>query len=163
MVGPVDVKQKWFNWMPRWLGYLKIDLWPWIFKVKLYLWNGTSNVKYGICYVKSGICYISAKNALFATKKTQHICWNLGLKWDHQVWLWPWPWPWLLKVKYGICYISAKNGPIDTNRKTNISIELWASNVTIRFDHGHDIDLEFSGSNMEFAISQPKKVRLPQN
>ena len=35
--------------------------------------------------------------------------------------------------------------------------------MTIRFDLGHDLDLEFSRSNMEFAISQPKMVRLPRN
>ena len=74
-----------------------------------------------------------------------------------------WPWPWIFKVKYGICYISARNGPIATKRKANISIELWASNVTIRFDLGLDLNLEFSRSNLEFAISQPKMVRLPRN
>ena len=52
--------------------------------------------------------------------------------------------------------ISAKNGTIDTKRKTNISIELYASNVTTGFDLGHDLDLEFSRSNMEFAVSLPK-------
>ena len=35
--------------------------------------------------------------------------------------------------------------------------------MTIGFDLGHDLDLEFSRSNMEFAISQPKMVRLPRN
>ena len=30
-------------------------------------------------------------------------------------------------------------------------------------DFRRDLDLDFSRSNMEFAISQPKKVRLPQN
>ena len=34
--------------------------------------------------------------------------------------------------------------------------------MTIGFDLGHDLDLEFSRSNMEFAISQPKMVRLPR-
>ena len=38
-----------------------------------------------------------------------------------------------------------------------------ASNVTIGFDLGHDLNLEFSRSNMEFAISQLKIVRLPRN
>ena len=33
----------------------------------------------------------------------------------------------------------------------------------IRFDLDHDLDLEFSRSNMEYAISQPKMVRLPRN
>ena len=74
-----------------------------------------------------------------------------------------WPWPWIFKVKYGIFYISAKNGPIATKPKANISIKIWASNVSIGFDLGHDLDLEFSRSNMEFAISQPKMVRLPWN
>ena len=93
----------------------------------------------------------------------QNIDWTLGLICDQRVWPWPWPWPWIFKVKYRICYISAKNGPIATKRKANISIELWGSNVTSGFDLGHDLDLEFSRSNIEFAISQPKMVRLPRN
>ena len=32
--------------------------------------------------------------------------------------------------------------------------------MPIRFDLGHDLDLEFSRSNMEFAISQTKMVRF---
>ena len=44
-----------------------------------------------------------------------------------------------------------------------MSIELYASYVTVGFDLGHDLDPEFSRSNMEFAISQPKLVRLPRN
>ena len=35
--------------------------------------------------------------------------------------------------------------------------------MTIRFDLGHDLDLEFSRSNMELAISLPKMVWLPWN
>ena len=89
--------------------------------------------------------------------------WTLGLKCDHGVWPWQWPWPWIFKVKYRICSIPAKNGLIATKRIANISIELKASNVTSRFDLGHDLELEFSRSNMEFAISQPKVVRLPRN
>ena len=95
--------------------------------------------------------------------KSKHNDWSLGLKCDHWVWPWPWPWPWIFMVKYRICYISAKNDPIATNQKANMSIELKASNVTIRFDLGHDLDLEFSRWNMEFPISQSKVVRLPWN
>ena len=57
-----------------------------------------------------------------------------------------------------LLYISVKIGLIATNWKANISIELYASNVTIGFHLGHDLDLEFSWSNMGFAISQLKKV-----
>ena len=35
--------------------------------------------------------------------------------------------------------------------------------MTNGFDLGHDLDLEFSRSNIEIAISQPKMVRLPRN
>ena len=47
--------------------------------------------------------------------------------------------------------------------KANISIDLWASNATTGFDHDYDLDLEFSRSNMEFALSQPKMVQLTRN
>ena len=56
-----------------------------------------------------------------------------------------------------------KNGPIATKQKANILIELLGSNVTIGFDLCHDLDLEYSRSNIEFPISQPKMVRLPRN
>ena len=49
------------------------------------------------------------------------------------------------------------------NEKQTYWLNSKASNVTIRFDLGHDLDLGFLRSNMEFAISQPKVVRLPRN
>ena len=107
--------------------------------------------------------YLSQKWSDCHETKSKHIDWTLGFKWDHQVWPWPWPWPWIFKVKYRIEYISAKNGVIATKRKANIWIDLKTSNMTIRFDLGHDLDLEFSRSNMELAISLPKMVRLPRN
>ena len=73
--------------------------------------------------------------------KSKHIDRTQGLNCDQQVWPRLWPWPWIFKVKYRICYISAKNGPIATKQKTNISIELQASNVTNGFDLDHDFDL----------------------
>ena len=93
--------------------------------------------------------------------KSKHIDSSQGLKCNH--WVWPWQWPWIVKVKYGISHISVKNGAIAKERKANILIHLKASNVTIGFDLGHDLDLELSRSNMEFAISQPKVAWLPQN
>ena len=107
--------------------------------------------------------YLSQKWSDCHETKSKHIDWTLGFSWDHRVSPWPWPWPWIFKVKYRIGYISAKNGPIATKRKANISIDLKTSNVTIRFDLCHDLDLEFSRSNMELAISLPKMVRLPRN
>ena len=107
--------------------------------------------------------YLSQKWSDCHETKSKHIDWTLGFKWDHQVWPWPWPWPWIFKVKYRIGYISAKNDAIATKRKANIWIDLKTSNMTIRFDLGHDLDLEFSRSNMELAISLRKMVRLPRN
>ena len=92
--------------------------------------------------------------------KSKHIDGTVGLKCDYLVWPWPWPWPWIFKIKHGICYISVRNGPIATKQKANISIELKASNVTMGFDLGHDLDLENSRSNMEFAISQSEMVLI---
>ena len=99
------------------------------------------------------LLYLSQKWFDFHETKNKHTDWTLGLKWDHRIWPWPWPWPWIFK--YGICYISAKNGLIATKQKANIhvSIKIEASNGTIGFDRDHDLDLEFSRSNMEFAIS----------
>ena len=114
------------------------------------------------------------KNGPIATKRKANLSIELqGLKYDRQVWPWPWPWPWIFKVKYGISYISAKSCPIATKRKANMSIELqasdvtngfdlcqiltfviWRSNMTLTFDHTHDLDHGFSWSNFEIAVSQ---------
>ena len=45
--------------------------------------------------------------------------------------------------------------------KTNISIECKASDVAINFNHDHDLD--FTRSDIQLAISQPKMVQLAQN
>ena len=107
--------------------------------------------------------YLSQKWSDCHETKSKHTNWALGFKCDHQVWPWPWPWPWIFKVKCRIGYISAKNGAIATKQKANISIDLTTSNMTIGFDLGHDLDLEFSRSNAELAITLPKMVLLPQN
>ena len=121
-----ETKSKHIDWT---LG-LKCDHWVWPLPSP---WPLSFKVKHGICS-------ISAQNGPI-TSKQKYIDWTQGLKCDHQVWPWPWPWPWFFKVKYVICYISAQNGPIATKWKANISIELKASYVTIRFDLGNDLDL----------------------
>ena len=134
------------------------DCWPWPIDYLIRFWSIlvvtlTLNFQSQIW----NLLYLSQKWSDCHETKSKHI------KCDHRVWPWPWPWPWRLKVKYGICYTSAKNGAIATKRKANKSIDFKASNVTIEFDLGHDLDLEFSRSNVEFAISLPKMVRLPRN
>ena len=99
------------------------------------------------------LLYLSQKWSDCQETKSKYIDWTKCLKCDH--WVWPWPWPWIFKVKYGICYISAKNGPIATKRKVNISIGLKCDHRVWPWPW----PFEFSRSNMEFAISQPKVVR----
>ena len=49
------------------------------------------------------------------------------------------------------------------NEKQTYRLNSKASNVTDRFDLVHDLDLEFTRSNIAFPISQPKVVLLPWN
>ena len=140
------------------------DCWPWPIDYLVRFWSIfvvtlTLNFQGQIW----NLLYLSQKWSDCHETKSKHIDWILGLKCDHRVWPWPWPWPCIFKVKYGICYISAKNDAIATKQRANISIDLKASNVTIGCDLGHDLDLEFWRSNIEFAIPLPKMVRLPQN
>ena len=91
-----------------------------------------------------------------------------------------WPWPTVYLIRFwsifvailtvnfqgqiwNLLYLSQKMVRLPRNEKPNISIEPLGSNGTIRFDLGHDLDLEFSRSNIEFPISRPKMVRLPRN
>ena len=55
-----------------------------------------------------------------------------------------------LKQKWSDCH--------ETKKTLNISMEYWASNVAINCDLGNDI--EFSRSNIQFAISLGKMIRL---
>ena len=96
--------------------------------------------------------YLSQKWFDCHETKSKHIDWTLRIKCYHWVWPWPWLWPWILKVKYGISYISAKNGPIATKRKSNISTELQASNVTNKFALTITLTFEFWRSNVTLMV-----------
>ena len=38
-----ETLMKWISWMLPWLGTFDLDRWPWVFMVKLHLWNGRPN------------------------------------------------------------------------------------------------------------------------
>ena len=57
----------------------------------------------------------------------------------------------------------AKNAAIATKWKADLLIDLWDLNETIGSDLDHNLDLEFSRLNMDFAISQQKMVQLAQS
>ena len=120
--------------------------WPWIFKVKY------------------GICYISAGNGLIARNEKQTFrlnsrpqIWPLGLtlamtltlNFQGQTWI--------------LLYLTPKWSDYHETQSKHIDWTLGLSNVTIGFDLGHDLDLEFSKSDMKSTIPQPKMVRLPRN
>ena len=65
-----------------------------------------------------------------------------------------------LDLQGQICYIISQQ-KLSTERKTIISMECWASNIVINFHLDHDLEFQFSRSNIEFAISC--MVWLPRN
>ena len=90
---------------------------------------------------------------------------------------WTWPWPWIFKVKYEISYISATMVGLPRNEKQTyrlnsrpqmwpmgltltitVIFEFWRSNVTLTFNHTHDLDHGFLWSNFEIAVSQNGRV-----
>ena len=107
--------------------------------------NFQSNIEFAKSQPKLSKCHET---------KIEHIDWTLSLKCEHRVWPWPWPWTWIFKVEYRICYISAKKWS-DCHESKHID---WTLGLKCdhRFDLGHDLDFEFSKSNKEFAIPQPK-------
>ena len=73
---------------------------------------------------------------------------------DFELWPHPWPWPLIFKVKFWKSLYSGMGCPIDMERKGCDSTECWTHVVTFNFDLTHDLDLEFSASNFEIAVSQ---------
>ena len=75
--------RKWVNWMLCWLGTFDLDLWPWIFKVKLHLVNGRSN-----CHGAKGT---GVDRMSWCETLKKWVNWTL-------CWL-GYLWPWIFKVK----------------------------------------------------------------
>ena len=75
----------------------------------------------------------------------------------------PWPWPWIFKVKFWKGCISGMGWPIDMESKGYESIECWTHVVTFNVHLTYDLDLGFSRSNFENAVSQEWEGRLTWN
>ena len=67
------------------------------------------------------------------------------------------------QVQIWKCFISGMGGPIDMERKGCESIGCYTHFVTFNFYLNHDLDLGFSRSNFENALSQEWEVRLTWN
>ena len=75
----------------------------------------------------------------------------------------PWPWPWIFKVKIWKSRISGMGWPIDMEWKGCESIGCYTHFVTLNVHFTHDLDLRFSRSNFENAVSQEWEGRLTWN
>ena len=146
------------------------DLWPWPIGYLIRFWsilNGTLTLNFqGQLW---NLLYLSQKWSDCHKTKSKHVDWTPGHKCHcgfdlQESWPWLWPWPWIFKVKYGICYISAKNGLMATKRKANILMERKASNVSIRFDLGCDLERQGVKIYLIHAIDSssllPEKVAV---
>ena len=80
--------------------------------------------------------------------------------------MWPHPWPWPLIFSRSNFLKSRNSGmgcPIDMERKGCGSTECWTHVVTFNFDLTHYLDLEFSTSTFEIAVSQDWEGRSTSN
>ena len=82
---------------------------------------------------------------------------------DFQLWPHSWRWPLIFKVKFRKSRISGMWWLIDMALKGCESIECWTHFVTFNVHLSHDIDLGFSRSNFENAVSQKWEVQLTWN
>ena len=116
--------------------------WPWplIFKVKF--WKS--------CNSGMGCPIDMERNftkGMWANRMLDPHC-------DFELWPHPWPCPLIFKVKFWKSRNSGMGCPIAMERKGCESTECWTHVVTFNFDLTHDLDLEFSTSNFEIAVSQ---------
>ena len=70
----------------------------------------------------------------------------------------PWPWPWIFKVKFWKSRISGMGWPIDMEGKGCASIGCYTHLVTFKVHFTHDLELGFSRSNFENAVSQGGQI-----
>ena len=82
---------------------------------------------------------------------------------DFELWPHPWPGPLIFKVKFWKSHNSGMGCPIDMEWKGCESTECWTHVMTFNSDPTHDLDLEFSTSNFEIAVSQEWQGRSTWN
>ena len=82
---------------------------------------------------------------------------------DFELWPHPWHRPLIFKVTFWKSRNSGMGCPIDMEQKGCESTECWTHVVTFNSDHTHELDLEFSTSDFEIAVSQEWEGRLTWN
>ena len=86
------------------------------------------------------------------------VHWMLDPCCDFQLWPHPWPWPWIFNVKFWNSCIPGMGGLIGMEQRHE-SIGCYTYFVTLSYD----LDVRFSRSNFENAVSQEWEGRLTWN
>ena len=107
-------------------------------------------------YLRHGRADWHGTNAMWIDRMLHPLC-------DCQHSPHPWPWPWIFKVKIWKSRISGMRWPIDMEWKGCESIGCYTHFVTLNVHFTHDLDLRFSRSNFENAVSQEWEGRLTWN
>ena len=79
---------------------------------------------------------------------------------DFEVWPDPWSWPLIFKDKFWKSHNSGIGCLIHMERNGCESTECRTHIVTFNFDFTYDLDLEFSMSNFEIAVSRGVTIHL---
>ena len=150
--------------------------WPWIFKV-IYIW--VDRILHPLCdfqmfpspltltldfqgqilkksNLRNGMADWHGIKGMWVDRMLDPCC-------DFQCPPQPWPWPWIFKVKFWKICISGMGWPIDIGWKGCESIGCWTHVVTFNLPLTHDLDLGFSRSNFENAVSPEWEGRLTWN
>ena len=107
-------------------------------------------------YLRNGMADWYGIKAMWIDRMLDPCC---DFKWPPH----PWPLPWIFKVKFWKSHISGMGWPIDMERKGCESIACYIYFVTFNVHLTHDLDLGFSRSNFENAVSQEWNGRLTWN
>ena len=118
--------------------------------------RGFSRSNIGNLYLRNGMANWHGTKGIWVNKMLDSSC-------DFQRSLHPWPWPWIFKVKVWKSLISRMGWPIDMEWNGCESMECWTHVVTFNIHLTHDLDLRFSRSNFENAVSQEWNGRLTWN
>ena len=167
--------------------------WPWIFKVKFWKCcisglegpidmerKGCESIGCYTHFVTVNVPLTHDLDLGFSRSNFEKVVsqeWDGRLTWTKGMWVdrvlhllcdfqcppHPWPWPWIFKVKFWKCCISGMEGPIDMEQKRSESIGCYTHFVTFNIPLTHDLDLGFSRSNFENAVSQEWEGRLTWN
>ena len=146
MGGPIDMERKGCDlWVDRMLhplvtfNFYLLKPWPWSWIFKLKFWKKS--------YLRNGMAHWHGMKGMWVDRMLDPCC-------DFQLSPHPWPWPWIFKFKFWKIYISRIGWVIDMERKECESIECWTHVLTFNVHLTHDLDLRFSRSNLEIAVSQ---------